>query len=178
MEENITEELPEENDDYTKLEGVELENAIRALSTTQQVALLKLSENPSLDIPAIANLIGCGVSTVRHWRYDKTIKFRDCWHSIRNLSVESLPEQARYQAMQHVQTIAMRDIELAIAENGDNDSPARIQAIGKRRDAVYKLAGLATDSDSPTVSVVQIINQHLATNQPRQPEIWDAENRI
>ena len=139
--------------------------------------VLKLSENPNLDLAGIAGLVGCGVSTLRHWRYDNNIRFKDCWHSVRNLSISSLPNQARYQAMQHVQTVAARDIELAIAENGDNDSPARIQAIGKRRDAVYKLAGLATDSDSPSVSVVQIINQHLATNQPRKPEIWDIENR-
>ena len=174
MEINITEEIPEENDDWIQLDGVDLENAIRGLSTTQQVVLAKLSENPSLDIPAIASLVGCGVSTVRHWRYDKTIKFRDCWHSIRNLSIENLPEQARFLAMQHVQTVAARDVELAIAENKDSDSPARIQAIGKRRDAVYKLAGLATDNDNPNISVVQIINQHLATNQPRKTEIWEA----
>jgi len=156
----------------TPLTGPELADTVRTLSIPQQAALARFAESPAMDIPTLARVTGLGASTIRHWRYDPNIPFKLCFEAIRTMGIDELPDQARYQAKAAAQTAATRDIEIAIKPNDPEASPAMMTAIGRRRDSVYKLAGLLSDAATDQVSIVAVINSTIVAA-PREPRPWE-----
>ena len=138
----------------------ELPDAIRQLTDGQQAIIRALSEHPTWSISQLARHCGAGRSTVEAWLWSPGTwpLFQPCFRSVQRLSVDALPTMAVATAKAASMAAVQRDVEAACAPNGD--TAAMVTAQGHRRDALYRIAGLVSDSQpGATVNLQQLLVQ-------------------